>query len=70
MILSLRRVMDEKPTFIGVSNRGLGRIPLRIRFRAVVQRTFLALDADKAVTDFGITGGIGDPEPLIEIRAD
>jgi hypothetical protein len=36
-----------------------------------LSKTFAALDADKNVTDFGITGSIADPEPLIRIpRAD
>lgn len=36
-----------------------------------IRRTFRALEADKAVTDFGITGSLKDPQPLIEIpRAD
>ena len=32
-----------------------------------LSKTFAALDADKNVTDFGITGSIADPEPLIRI---
>jgi hypothetical protein len=32
-----------------------------------LSKTFAALEADKNVTDFGITGSIADPEPLIRI---
>jgi hypothetical protein len=32
-----------------------------------VRRTFRTLEADKAVTDFGITSSITDPQPLIQI---
>lgn len=32
-----------------------------------LSKTFAALDADKNVTDFGITGSLADPEPLIRI---
>jgi hypothetical protein len=36
-----------------------------------IRRTFQALDADVSVTDFGITSGISDPHPIIQIpRAD
>jgi hypothetical protein len=32
-----------------------------------LSKTFAALDADENVTDFGITGSLKDPEPLIRI---
>lgn len=32
-----------------------------------LSKTFAAIEADKNVTDFGITGSIADPEPLIRI---
>jgi hypothetical protein len=35
--------------------------------RRGLSKTFAALDADENVTDFGITGSLKDPEPLIHI---